>query len=349
MAADEGPCGFYRIIGPSSVLSAQGADITIERRQNNLLVRRSAKTGRVVDIDERHFDYDVVIFQRPFERTKAEAIEILQSKGVAVVVELDDHVGAIHPRNIAYWASHPTRNPDSNYKHVSAACRAADLVVVTTPALARTYASHGRVAVIPNAIQDSWLSIKAAPDPHHVVGWPGTVATHPEDLQSTKGGVAAAVEASDWRFRVVGDGHLVATHLRLSTTLLEATGTMDFDQYPHEIARLDLGVVPLEHSIFNEAKSWLKGLEMAALGVPFVASATAEYKRLARGGAGIVVDRPREWTRTLTRLMESADERAELAGRGREVAAQNTIEKRAHLWIEAWEQAVVNRRERLSA
>ena len=62
--------------------------------------------------------------------------------------------------------------------------------------------------------------------------------------------------------------------------------------YTSSVAELGVGLVPLLDSAFNRAKSWLKGLEYAALGVPFVASPTPEYVKLAGLGAGLLADDP---------------------------------------------------------
>jgi hypothetical protein len=106
---------------------------------------------------------------------------------------------------------------------------------------------------------------------------------------------------------------------------------------------MDVGIVPLEDTDFNAAKSRLKGLEMAAVGVPFVASPRDEYQRLHRLGAGLLADRPRDWRRHLTRLVRDGDYREELADRGRAVAAAETYENHADRWWAAWQRAADNR------
>ena len=76
--------------------------------------------------------------------------------------------------------------------------------------------------------------------------------------------------------------------------MIEQTGMIEQELFHAQVAQLDTGIVPLQRSRFNEAKSNLKGLEYAALGVPFVASPTAEYERLAESkfeaGRGTIAD-----------------------------------------------------------
>lgn len=87
---------------------------------------------------------------------------------------------------------------------------------------------------------------------------------------------------------------------------------------------------------FVSHNSWLKPLEMSALGVPWVASPRAEYARLNARGAGILAERGRVWYRELSRLRESADLRAEVAGRGREAAEGLRLRDHFGEWIDAW-------------
>ncbi len=344
--ADLGGCGMYRITWPAEALKAQGADIDIvlptespDRQVNAWWWTNDEGESTLVDVKAP--DADVIVIQRPLSDTLAKAIPMLQAKGVRVVVEIDDDFEAISPRNISWRDVHPGRNPRRNWVHLRNACAIADLVVVSTPALAKRYGGHGRVAVVPNFIPARYLA--HWPDPHEgvIVGWSGSLDTHPDDLQVTGGGVARAVRSTGATFAVVGTGKGVQKALGLGAPPL-ACGWRPIAQYPEAVAQLDVGIVPLELSRFNEAKSWLKGLEMAALGVPFVASPTAPYRELAEFGVGALAERPKHWEYHVRALVQCADLRAERAGAGREVARRLTIEGNCGRFYEAWS-SVVNR------
>lgn len=332
--ADKGGCGYYRVIWPAQALQDQGADVVIHDPDEGGLrgVFIDDPTPRIVDIDAP--DADVVVLQRPLRWEVAAAIPILQAKGIRVVVEIDDDFHSIHPHNVSWHTCHPTRNPDRNWRHLADACQAADLVVVSTPALAARYGRHGRVAVVPNRVPARYLEI--TPDPHDglIVGWSGSIDTHPTDLQVTRGAVARAIDGHA-RVAVVGTGKGVQRALNLPTEPA-ASGWVPIDQYPEALATFDVGIVPLDLIPFNEAKSHLKGLEMAAVGVPFVASPTGPYTRLAAEGAGLLADKPKTWARQLRRLLTDHTWRAELAATGRQVAAAHTIEGNTDHWWDTW-------------
>lgn len=65
-----------------------------------------------------------------------------------------------------------------------------------------------------------------------------------------------------------------------------------------------LGVIPLEEGNFSEAKTHIGGLEWSAVGVPWVATGTAEYRRLAGDAAdACIVRKKRHWRSQVGRLL----------------------------------------------
>src|SRR5690606_32644218 len=144
----------------------------------------------------------------------------------------------------SFRSVHPRHNPATNREHLARACRVADLVTVTTPTLARRYGAHGRVAVLPNMVPAAYLEVAGGGD-GATIGWTGSLTTHPTDLQVTRGAVARAAEATGAHVRVVGTGVGVADALGLSEPP-EATGWIDIGDYPTEMAKVDVGIVPLD-------------------------------------------------------------------------------------------------------
>lgn len=334
--ADDGGCGHYRIRWPGAALAAQGADVKVVTDADPEHIRSvwiDDPTPRVVDVVAP--DCDVIVLQRPLRAELADAIPHLQRHGVRVVVEVDDDFSCVHPRNVSFRHVHPRLSPDRNFQHLLRACAQADHVVVTTPALAARYGRHGRVTVVPNHIPAWYLDVTAEEHDGLYVGWSGSIDTHPEDLQETGGAVQPALDATGARMAVVGTGVGVQRALGLRDAPA-ACGWVALDDYPAAMAQFDVGIVPLQRTMFNEAKSWLKGLEMAAVGVPFVASPTADYMRLAGLGVGLIAVRRREWASLLRRLLTEPEWRAELAGWGRARAAELTIEGNADRWWDAW-------------
>jgi hypothetical protein len=149
------------------------------------------------------------------------------------------------------------------------------------------------------------------------------------------GPAIARLVADGHRFCTVGDQHQVTRILGLAEPP-PSTGPLTPQEYPYGVTLFGIGVAPLADTRFNRAKSRLKPLEYAALGVPWVGSPLPDYVALHRQGCGLIADRPRAWEGILRRLARNASQRRELSLAGREVAARNTIEDHARDWLDAW-------------
>ena len=344
LPGDKGGCGLYRMVMPGrSVAKAYPGDEVFAADGINGRASRD-RWGRVTVHTIPPIDADVVVFQRPLNDDLAACIPLVQAQGVAVVVEFDDDFRNADPRNVAASKVHPATSPASNYEILERAASLADMVTVSTPSLLR-YARHGRAKVVRNYVPESLLTVPHAEGKPLRVGWTGTIATHPDDLTVTRLNVASALEYTGAHMAVVGDGQGVFEQLGMSHEPVCISGWVDMQKYPETIAaNIDIGIVPLAKTLFNEAKSYLKGLEFAAIGIPFIATPTQEYRILADAGAGLLAHKTRDWHKLLHSLISNDDFRAEESARGKQVVQDHfTIEQHVHEWHDAWEQAMVNR------
>jgi glycosyltransferase involved in cell wall biosynthesis len=342
--ADHGGCGYYRLRWPTAVLAAHGLDATISEK--GLAAHWLPQDGHPDRIIKVECDADVVVLQRPMHTKLLESITVLQKQGVAVVVEIDDDFTCLPKGHPARIDTSARRSPTMNRRNLRLACERADLVTCSTPAIGERYAP-GHYVVVPNCVPARYLSIEAPAHDGIRVGWTGSTMTHVGDLEVCGDGIARALDGAD--FHVVGTGVGVARALGIDDDHVVGTGWQEIDDYPVAYAGLDVAIVPLADHPFNQAKSWLKGIEAAALGVPFIASPTLPYCELAQLGAGGLARTPDEWADMVRLLVESPGARAEIAWRGREAAKGMTIEGQAWRWAEAWEHAVMNRREKKAA
>jgi glycosyltransferase involved in cell wall biosynthesis len=347
--ADRTGCGFYRLIAPSEALRAAGHDVTVvlprDRTGDVGLNGLQDEHGNLVAVQTPP-DADVMVFQRITMAQLAQAVPLIRARGIAVVIDMDDNLTCIDPRNIAWEALHPRAGrPEHTWANATRACAAATLVTVSTPALLDTYAPHGRGVVVPNCVPASYLAVEHVDS--DVIGWPGSVHSHPGDLEVVGSAVSRLVQDGH-RFLAVGEGIGVGRDLGLPGDP-DATGLVDLPDWPAAVARLGVGIAPLRDTKFNSGKSWLKPLEMAAVGVPWVASPRAEYQRLHRLGCGLLADKPNRWHRALRDLAGDPARRMELSEAGRQVATAWTIEGNAWRWAQAWADALAVQRQAASA
>jgi glycosyltransferase involved in cell wall biosynthesis len=340
LAADSGGCGFYRLRAPAAALQKMGVDVTVKDGID--ANAQSFPDGRI-QVDELHTDADLIIVQRPLDHSLTEVIKQAHRQGIATIVELDDDFSSVHRKNAAYDAIQG-KNGYQGPEWVEKAAALADHVTVSTPQLSK-YARHGRFSILRNCVPDEIFGFAPATRNFEQprIGWTGSVQTHPDDLQQTKRAVGEVLKTNGLNFTVIGDGEFVATNLGLDKgTNVFATGWVPIEHYYGALANhLDIGIVPLEISTFNEAKSALKGLEYAALGIPFVASPTREYLRMEAYGIGKVAKTPGEWRKQLQRMIDRTSETERIAREARDrMEHEHTYSVAAPQWIEAWEKAI---------
>lgn len=335
-------CGYYRVIWPGLALAAQGHDVTVVMPDERLHAKyqmsgRQDARGHLLDVTYPK-DADVIVLQRPTHRSLAQSVPLLRAKGVTVIVDMDDDLTRIHPRNPAFQAMHPRALGDHSWVNATTACHAASLVTLSTPALRAVYAPHGRHAVLYNMIQARNLEISREND-DGCFGWTGTIISHPDD-PFVMGNTVQQLVGDGFAFRMVGNPDGIAQALRLQGDQMRCDGITPIQGWADAVSRLHVGLAPLASSGFNTAKSWLKPLELASVGVPSVVSSTPEYRRLSeKHGIGIVAGKPKDFYRNVKALMTDAARYEEAAAAGRAAAAELTVEGNAWRWAEAWEAA----------
>jgi len=197
------------------------------------------------------------------------------------------------------------------------------------------------IHVVRNAIYlDEWQAQKRIPTATTVLGWNGSLGERADDFAVMRPWLGDFLERHDLKFVHVGGKAgepLFAEMAGIDPARLEirpARSLADF-RTTQPLAGVDLQLVPLTgQHVYSRAKSALKGLESAAMGVPFVASPHDEYQRLGFGRlAGTDLDRqePRDWIAAVEPLLDPA-ERAKVADEARAAVAAQDIRVRWHDW-----------------
>jgi hypothetical protein len=353
--ADQFGCGHHRLIWPVEILRAQGHDVTVvpqEKRQLQIGFNDATRKVESVQLAE---EYDVVVFQRVTHENLVGAIEVLRERGTTVVVDVDDDLSTIHPSNPAWPMLHPTRPKQGaarqhSWRNLDAACRAATLVTATTPALTAKYAAHGRGHVLPNYLADHYYGCESIDVSSDVIGWPASLGSHPNDPEVVGSAIARLLDDGA-TFRVVSSSPGVARAfgVRDESRVSQVSDPISLTEWPRAIAQLGIGIAPLADTKFNASKSWLKPLELSAVGVPWVGSPRVEYRRLHELGCGVLCESPKDWYTKLRALRRSESWRFELSEAGRAVAYQLRLVDHAWKWWEAWDKALTIQRSNSTA
>lgn len=329
--SDGSGSGMYRMVWPGQAVAMAGNPVTVIPKSPKIAVDNS---GQVHGINVG--SAKVVVFQRPGNYQFTQVIPILQKQGVKVIVDMDDSLSTIHPRNVAFKYYDPRVSHSMNWMHAAKSCELADLVTVTTDSLAKEYGKHGRVAVIPNHVPASYLKIQRPSNKTPIVGWAGWTNTHVDDLNQTHGMINQVLRDTGAKFAAFGDANIFRDLQIRCQPPHENWSFTNIIEYPKRLVGMDIGLVPLRKSGFNECKSWLKGLEYASLGIVPVVTPTGDYQNLIDLGAAIPASTPKEWYDRVKELIVDNEYRLEMSQKVREIASNWTIEGNTEKWWDAW-------------
>jgi hypothetical protein len=328
-------CGFFRVLEPARVAREAGWDVTVRDRfhvDGDPHPLGMSIVRWVLD------DCDVIVMQRPMLQGQHSLAVQAKRQGIKIVVDMDDDLHAVSKRNTAAKNIDPVTQPWHNPGWATKVMAVADVLTVSTPAL-RKYGPR-KAVVVPNRLPEyaSALAPETSPS-RRVVGWTGALNVHPDDLQVTGG----ALNGVDAPVRVVGQHNGVADALGLppDRVTLGAPWQVQVPAYWKAVAEnIGVGIAPLELTDFNRAKSGLKVQEYMTLGIPWVASPTPEYERLAAESHGGVIARtPLQWANALNRLLTDDKEYERRRRNGLRWAARNTLERHINERLVAWGRA----------
>lgn len=288
---------------------------------------------------------EVIVHQRWMHAEAADAIRAARDAGQLVVADVDDWFWGLDPRNRAWTSTHPRLHPQANREHYRRAVEASDLATVSTGFLARRIRERfgTRTVVLRNPIRRAMYATQGVRPVGDglVVGWVGALGWRSGDLETLRGALDPFLAAHNGTFVHHGTfGWDTVTAAELAGVDPDRAGptrpALPPWEYPDNVAGFDIGIVPLSDQPFNHAKSWIKGLEYATAGIPFVAARTREYEVL---GCGLLASTPAEWRDALERLADPAEREAQRAT-GLAVAAGHDVDVRWPAWIDAYTDAL---------
>ncbi len=297
----------------------------------NVPGKELAKIGHTVHLDlgsepDVVAGYDVLVISNGSNERALELLQHARSAGVYIVADIDDdpwHMTDANP-NIMHF-------DETERMSLEAVLSQADCVTTTNPFLADFVSSFGSsVIVLPNCLPGEYWHVAKCRHPKTVIGWIGGL-THYDDLLLVAEPINRLLtERSDIEFHLtVFEEH----PFQPKTKVKILPATLNLPEYPALFAGIDIGIAPLVDNHFNRSKSDLKFLEYGAARVPCVASDVSTYSRAIRPGQnGFLAANSAQWIEHLTRLIDDATLREQIATEARKTAEERFIDKQIHLW-----------------
>lgn len=330
---------FYRIRTPLMELAKHGHGVRLPSPAPDTDYRATgpmsaAQSASRLPTDE-DLDWADVIVGRQLSHPDIVPLWDRWAAFAPLVYETDDDLFAVDTTNPALSAYlHP--GVEDAMRHM---IRTASLVTVTTLPLARRMIDEGagRVVELPNYIDRSVLTLPGIRDTQGIhepltLGWAGSTS-HVGDW------MACGKPIREWVLaHPEVDFHLVGTDYR---PLLEVPArftpwarTADY----YQNLDFDIGLAPLAPTQFNRCKSPVKALEMAARGIPVVASAGTAYDQFVEHGTtGFLIEDPADWQAYLEWLVQDAATRRTMGEAAHDVARRWTIQENYVRWESAYQ------------
>lgn len=273
-AVDDAGCGGYRCILPVEQMRRLGA--------------KAKWTFKITYQD--YNNYDVFVWQRPYEPNLAQEIREVSRAGKLTIIEADDNL-----HKVPFTSPVFEQYKSGKHGHFNKSLEAADGLILTTPQLAEHYYKFNRnIVVAPNCIDltlglRDWSGIndEIQKKPGEVVMAFRGGSSHQADLMTLNTVIKPLmVKYPHLRLSMYTNTMLSEAMIKIwgieeyreRVTIIEPRHFMD---YPEALGGADFYFVPLVKDIFNDGKSELGMCEVGALGIPCVASAAAPYLRFA--------------------------------------------------------------------
>jgi glycosyltransferase involved in cell wall biosynthesis len=288
-----------------------------------------AKPGEGNISPEQAEEFDAVGFQRPAGREGALMLERLQGR-TKLVYEIDDDMLNATTAGIPHLVSKQLKDS------VKRCLRLCDMVTVSSASLAdivRPY--NDNIRILPNHVKRGLLEMQRPQRDRVTIGWAGGTS-HLGDMVTVEVPLRNVLDANP-----EVDMHFIGTDLSPLTRheCRFTPWTKDVGDYYKKID-FDIAIAPSEDTLFNRSKTWIRALEMGALGIPIVAQNRLPYSDyVIDGKTGFLVDTEEEWEDRLNELIHDPQLRAQMGAAAREQASQWTIEEGWTMWEDAYEHA----------
>lgn len=267
----------------------------------------------------------------------ARLLERLRKQNALVVLDADDF---LYDPEIMRWIDSPdfqdpvrARLYRQEIMRHRATLEYCDAVTVSTGALARMMEPFGLpVKVHRNAFSLEMLALSEAAGRQRsrradrvVLGYASGTRTHDRDFAMIQPALREVLRRSPqaelWLLGDIDPGDTWGS-LRGQVRFFPR---VPWRELPARLAMLDINLAPLvPESPFNQAKSEIKYMEAALVGVPTIASPTDAFSHaIVPGQNGFLADRPEEWQSLLEQLISSAPMREAIGAAGRQHALDN--------------------------
>jgi glycosyltransferase involved in cell wall biosynthesis len=282
----------------------------------------------------------VAIFYRlPAFPMNVRAIEIARGLGIATYYEIDDLIfdSEHYPEAFETYGGTVT---DDFYRMLEfgvslfrASMSLCDYGIASTATLAahmKPIVRKQQVFVLPNGLDDRNLGFldqtpgRVRRDGSTVIFYGSGTKAHNSDFLDLAGDALVSIMESHPEVKLMIVGFLTLDHRfePYHDRIISIGWVPDIQSYWSLLAEADINIAVLAPYATTDAKSEIKWLEAAAMGIPSVVSATAHHREVLEDGVdALLADSPERWAASLQRLVDNTALRRQIGETARARAA----------------------------
>lgn len=274
-------------------------------------------------------NHDTIITHMLNEERGSEAWEkIARRNQHRLIIDVDDDVWNFDPRTDSHraWSDDRLLRLQNNI-----AC--ADLVTTPSDHLADILSElNPNVAVLPNCVPAWLLKVRPFVPRRFTMGYQGA-RQHAVDLQDIAMDIHAMFSRHEKaRLHIWGELDPVGWNRR---QIMRTSWNADVPSYYRSLA-MSVGLGPLADIPFNYAKSAIRAVEYAALGIPAMLTDVPAYRPYVSSETGWLIPMGDRWIDRLEWAYENRGEIAVMGQRARIAARNWTTEANAKKWEDAY-------------
>lgn len=316
---------------------------------------------------------DILLIPRISEDRLVNVLKQFQSMGKKIVTELDDDLFKVSPLTQQYkdfgledftyevngeklevWKDGKNIDLGKNRHHrknMIESLRMADMLLTTTTDLAEVYKPYtNNIRVCPNSVNiNMWKKLPLVPHQGIRMGWFGG-DTHYQDWLLIAPVLKAFMEQNPDVTLVLMGAKFDGTLKGIDPSRIEHHNWTDVSAYPYKaaIVDLDFAVIPLVDNDFNNGKSPIKWLEMAALEVPAVTSYVKPYQAMMDlvpdNGLFVEANSHQGWFDSMNLMARDTELRKRMGQAARKTAEDfYDANKTWRIWLKAFEDCMAQK------
>lgn len=298
---------------------------------------------------------DLIIFQRNLAWQEAlDAVSYWQGMGKPVVVDMDDAYQMLPWSNPAkpFWH---LKDGGEHLEILVKAMSMSDGLISPNRLLLNDWSHCTRGYYLQNYAEKSWwenipskkeLQFRRGLSNRIVIGWGGSVSHYDSWWGSGIREAAARVCARhpEVLWLICGNDYRIFEQLPVPASQKHFQPGVPPNIWPQIVNSFDIGVAPL-YGLYDQRRSWIKGMEYALAGIPWVATQGEPYRDIA--DLGILVENDvNVWEYALEHTIENlSDLQEQCESRMSEVRQRFIVDYNLHVYRAVYEEIIRNTEE----